>query len=159
MADETKEPQEKKAGIGLKGWLLVAILALALGGGGFFAAYSGMVANALTPKETPHPVADAQGPEFLELDPMLVSVGGPGSIKQLRFRAYLQIPHEGAEHVEALKPRVLDIFATYLRALSLDTLESPAALLRIRAQLLRRVQLLAGPEAVSDLLIIDFVIT
>ncbi|WP_371156239.1 flagellar basal body-associated protein FliL [Jannaschia sp. 2305UL9-9] len=159
MADATEEPEEKKAGLGLKGWAAAAILSLVLGGGGFYAAYSGMVANALTPKEAPHPVAEARGPEFLELEPMLVSVGGEGSIKQLRFRAFLQVPYQGADHVEALQPRILDIFATYLRAVGTDTLENPAALLRIRAQLLRRVQLLAGPEAVSDLLIIDFVIT
>lgn len=159
MAEETEETQEKKRGLGLKAWLAVAILALVLGGGGFYATYSGMIADMLAHEEPAHPVADAQGPRFLELDPMLVSVGGPGSIKQLRFRAFLQIPHEGADHVSELQPRILDIFTTYLRALGIDTLEDPAALLRIRAQLLRRVQLLAGPDAVSDLLIIDFVIS
>ncbi|MGB3407636.1 MAG: flagellar basal body-associated FliL family protein [Jannaschia sp.] len=158
MADDTGEVQEKKKGMGFKGAMIVLILAAVFGGGGFFATFSGMAAGVLSAKEAPHPVADAQGPQFLELDPMVVSVGGPGSIKQLRFRAFLQVPHEGGDHVGALAPRILDIFATYLRALGVDTLEDPAALLRIRAQLLRRVQLLAGPEAVSDLLIIDFVI-
>ncbi|UWQ18442.1 flagellar basal body-associated protein FliL [Jannaschia sp. M317] len=159
MADETTEPPEKKKGLGLIGWLIVVILALGLGGAGFFATYSGMADDLLAKEEVPHPVADAKGPEFLELDPMLVTVGGPGSLKQLRFRAFLQTAHEGADHVPDLQPRILDIFATYLRALSVDMLEDPSSLLRIRAQLLRRVQLLAGPEAVSDLLIIDFVIT
>jgi flagellar FliL protein len=60
--------------------------------------------------------------------------------------------------VEAVRPRVLDIFATYLRALPLSELQDPTALLHVRAQLLRRVQLLTGPDMVEDLLIIDFVI-
>ncbi|MEO0859490.1 MAG: flagellar basal body-associated FliL family protein [Pseudomonadota bacterium] len=159
MADEDEEVIEKKRGFGLVGWLVVVILAVLLGGGGFYVTYSGMLSDLMAKDVPAHPVADAQGPVFVELDPMMISVGGPGSIRQLRFRAFLQTPHEGDSHVAALQPRILDIFATYLRAVGMDRLEDPAALLRIRAQLLRRVQLLAGPDAVSDLLIIDFVLT
>lgn len=159
MAESDEEDVEKKGGFGAKGWAVAAILALALGGGGFYATYAGLVPGlGPSPPEEPH-VAATQGPHFLELEPMLVTVGGEGSIRQLRFRAFLQLPEDGAGHVAALQPRILDICATYLRALGLDTLEDPAALLRIRAQLLRRLRLLAGPEAVDDLLIIDFVIT
>ncbi|MGB3553133.1 MAG: flagellar basal body-associated FliL family protein [Jannaschia sp.] len=159
MADESEEEQEKKAGLGAKGWIAALILAGLLGGAGFYATYSGTVAGLFVHDDPDHPVGDDLAPRFLELDPMLVSVGGPGSIRQLRFRAFLEVAHDGADHVSDLQPRVLDIFATYLRALDVETLENPAALLRIRAQLLRRVQLLAGAEAISDLLIVDFVIT
>ncbi|MEM7517299.1 MAG: flagellar basal body-associated FliL family protein, partial [Planctomycetota bacterium] len=134
---------------------------LLLGGGGFYATYSGLLGA-----ETPAPEGDqvaTTGPEtdpieFVELDPLQVSVGGEGSIRQLRFRAYLQLGPAGADPVEVVRPRILDIFATYLRAVPVATLEDPTALLRIRSQLLRRVQLLTGPDAVEDLLIIDFVI-
>ncbi|GIT91637.1 flagellar basal body protein FliL [Jannaschia sp. AI_61] len=159
MAEDTEETEEKKAGMGLKGWLIVVILAAVLGGGGFYATYSGLVADQFAAKPAPHPVAEQDGPKFVELEPMLVTVGGPGSIKQLKFRAFLEVPHDGSDHVVTLQPRILDIFSTYLRALGPDTLEDPAALIRIRAQLLRRLHLLTGPDAVSDLLIIDFVVT
>ncbi|MEM7487492.1 MAG: flagellar basal body-associated FliL family protein [Pseudomonadota bacterium] len=157
-AEDVKE-DEAKTGPGLKLWLGVLVLAAALGGGGFYATYSGLLAG---PSETAH--ADdhgegyAEGPQFVELDPLQISVGGEGSIRQLRFRAYLQLGEGDARAVTDVQPRILDIFSTYLRALPPATLEDPTALLRVRSQLLRRVQLLTGPDAVDDLLIIDFVI-
>jgi flagellar FliL protein len=162
MADEAatgEEGKEKRGGLGLVGWGAAVILALALGGGGFYATYSGMLSGEPATEQDHGAEATIEAPTFLELDPLMITVGGEGSLRQLRFRAFLQLPDGGADHVAALQPRILDIFATYLRALGLETLENPAALLRIRAQLLRRLQLLVGPDAVSDLLIVDFVIT
>lgn len=159
--DQTPEEQAKpRKGLGKIGWSLVSVLGLALGGGGFFATYSGLLAmpGGAVAEAQKTPMIDGQGPVFLELDPMMISVGHAGSIRQLRFRAYLQLSAKN-ESVAALQPRILDVFSTYLRAVSVDRLEDPTALLDLRAQLLRRVQLLTGPEAVKDLLIIDFVIT
>ena len=150
---------EKSGGLGKVGWIAVLGLALVFGGGGFFVSWSGMLATADKPaEEYKAPETDvAEVPSFLELDPLMIAVGGAGSVRQLRFRAFLQVdPSKG---VETLQPRILDIFATYLRAVSVDRLEDPTGFLTLRAQLLRRVQLLAGPDAVEDLLIIDFVIT
>ena len=47
---------------------------------------------------------------------------------------------------------------SYLRALELRDLEDPSALTRLRAQMLRRVQVVAGPERVNDLLVMEFVL-
>lgn len=146
--------------MGAKGWVATLVLAMTLGGGGFYATFSGIadpVLHAMNgPAKSSAPSADA--PRFLELDPMMVTVGSANTIRQLRFRAFLQLGNEGGTPVAALQPRILDIFATYLRAVPVDRLEDPTALLQLRAQLLRRVQLLAGTDAVEDLLIIDFVI-
>jgi flagellar FliL protein len=162
---EDEEPKEDKAPKGGGKGKLLAILALTAGlaGGGFYATWSGLLGGtsqaAAPPGEAGHATYESDGvPSFLELDPLQVSVGGEGSIRQLRFRAFLQLGAEGASGVDPLTPRILDIFATYLRALPVATLEDPTALIRIRAQLLRRVQLLTGVGAVDDLLIIDFVI-
>ena len=46
----------------------------------------------------------------------------------------------------------------YLRAVEVRDIESAAALTRLRAQLLRRVQIVAGQERVNDLLIMEFVL-
>jgi flagellar FliL protein len=136
-------------------WGAVAAAAFALGGGGYFATSSGLLAGATATPARPARTV----PAFVELDPAFIAVGEAGSIRQLRFRAFLETGPEPADHVPELAPRILDICATYLRALDLATLEDPAALMRIRGQLLRRIQLLTGPGAVSDLLIVDFVIT
>lgn len=163
---ETDEPaaaeqDAPRRGMGRLGWLVTFLLALPLGGGGFYAAYTGALDAVLHPAEVAkvgHDTSTA-APHFLELDPLMVSVGGAGSIRQLRFRAFLQLGDGDGGDVTGLQPRILDIFATYLRAVSVDRLEDPTSLLQLRAQLLRRVQLLVGPDVVNDLLIIDFVIT
>jgi len=169
MAEPDDTPSDEPEGTGKKkgklGLIITLVLSLLLAGGGFFATFSGMLDPILGTAETEaesEPEAEqdmASAPVFLELDPLMVSVGGSGSIRQLRFRAFLQLNEGPDDRIAALQPRILDIFATYLRAVSVDRLEDPTALLHLRAQLLRRVQLLAGPDAVHDLLIVDFVIT
>ena len=165
MAESEDSAAEQEApakrGMGLIGWGITAVLALGLGGGAFFAMHSGLVDGLLHAEETPHAEEGTETAKehYLELDPLMISVGGANSVKQLRFRAFLQLADEAQTDVAALQPRILDIFATYLRAVSVDRLEDPTGLLHLRAQLLRRGQLLAGRDAVEDLLIIDFVIT
>lgn len=148
-----------KSGFG--GLAITAVLAAVLGGGGFYATWSGLAGSLFhsDASTTSHESVADTSPTFVELDPLMITVGGASSIRQLRFRAYLQIGAEKGDSVSALQPRILDIFATYLRAVGVDRLEDPTALLLLRAQLLRRVQLLTGPDAVEDLLIVDFVIT
>lgn len=159
-SEAAPDPEEEapKRGMGKLGWILTGVLALGLGGGGFYATFSGLVGGHAEDAEMEAEIAVASDtPQFLELDPLTISVGGAGSVRQLRFRAFLEVEDQ-KETVRALQPRILDIFATYLRATSLERLEDPTALLHLRAQLLRRIQLLAGQDAVKDLLIIDFVI-
>lgn len=164
--DDSRESSQDapRRGMGKVGWGLTLVLALALGGGGFYATHAGVLDSVLHSAEATdgeageHAGPAGVAPNFLELDPLTVSVGGAGSIRQLRFRAFLQLAQGAGQDVTALQPRILDIFATYLRAVSVDRLEDPTSLLQLRAQLLRRVQLLVGPDVVDDLLIIDFVI-
>ncbi|WGH80167.1 flagellar basal body-associated FliL family protein [Jannaschia ovalis] len=162
---ETDSPDSEddgpKRGGKLK-WILVGVGVLAAGGGGFYTAFSGAL-DAILPgaesaesalEEAAEPLALA----FLPLDPITVTVGGPETLRNLRFRAQLQVSATGMERAETVRPRIADIATTYLRAVPMEVLESPTALLRVRAQLLRRVQLLAGPGTVEDLLVSEFVI-
>jgi flagellar FliL protein len=55
-------------------------------------------------------------------------------------------------------PRVLDVLNSYLRAVEVAELEDPAALVTLRAQMLRRIQLVTGPDRVRDVLITEFVL-
>ena len=140
--------------------MVTLVGALSLGGAGFYATFSGLSDKALHAGAVEHYESPAltEAPRFLELDPLAITVGGADRLRQLRFRAFLQLGEPGGAQVAALQPRILDIFATYLRAIPVERLEDPTALIQLRAQLLRRVQLLAGDEAIRDLLIIDFVI-
>ena len=55
-------------------------------------------------------------------------------------------------------PPIIDVLNGYLRALEVTDIEDPAALTRLRSQMLRRAQVVAGPERINDLLIMEFVL-
>ena len=55
-------------------------------------------------------------------------------------------------------PRVVDVLNSYLRALEPSDLEANSILVRLRAQMLRRIQIVTGAGRVNDLLIMEFVL-
>jgi flagellar FliL protein len=67
------------------------------------------------------------------------------------------VPSAYAGEVAMLKPRILDVLNGYLRAVDPAELEDPAALVRLRAQMLRRIQIVTGEGRVRDLLVTEFV--
>lgn len=144
------------------------VLASVLGAAGFFLAYNGLLPIGGgaddTGTETAGPSAgqDAGPAEvaltFVELPPMVVSLGSPGESRHLRFQAELEVAPAGRQQVVALMPRILDALNGYLRAVPSEEFEAPAALVKLRAQMLRRIQLVVGGGQVRDLLITEFVI-
>jgi len=142
--------------------ILGVVLALVLGGGGFFAVYSGLL---LAPDES-H--ADEAGPgtaheplpqvAFVPVDPLTINLGRGSTNRHLRFRAELEVEPSAQKDVTAMLPRVLDVLNGYLRAVDLSDLEEPTALIKLRAQMLRRVQMVTGDGRVRDLLIMEFVL-
>lgn len=158
-ADETEGPAPKKSKLGV---LIGLVLALVLGGGGFFAVYSGMIlgddSGTTETAGTTSPVDDLPPVGFVALDPLVVSLGRAAEGRHLRFRAQLEIDPDHQDDVTKLIPRVMDVLNSYLRAVSLADLEDPASLVTLRAQMLRRVQLVTGDGRVRDLLIMEFVL-
>ena len=53
----------------------------------------------------------------------------------------------------------MDVLNSYLRAVAVSDLEDPSALVSLRAQMLRRIQLVTGEGRVRDLLIMEFVLS
>ena len=151
--DQTKPTKSKKG-------LLVGVVGAALlGGGAYYAVNSGMVlAPAQEVAEEKPIIEETKMATFLPLTPILVSLG-TGSANQLRFHAELEVEPTKYEAVENLMPRILDVLNGYLRAVDIGELKDPAALTKLRAQMLRRVQLVTGGGHVRDLLITEFVLT
>ena len=151
-----------------KGVVLGVFGAVILGGAAFFVTYTGIFPSAGDDSkvaEDSHgaPVEEteekaASGVTFVALDPLVISLGSFASSQYLHFRAYLEVPAASAEEVEHLRPRILDVLNTYLRAISESELENPASMNRLRAQMLRRVQVVVGEENIRDLLITEFVL-
>lgn len=159
IVDGEEEKPKKKS---KKPLLLGLVLAFILGGGGFYAVYSGMILDPppadekAAAHETP---ADALPPiAFVPLDPLIISLGPRAGSRHLRFRAELEVDPLYQQDVEKLLPRVLDVLNSYLRAVDLRDIENPSALIKLRAQMLRRIQLVTGEGRVRDLLIMEFVL-
>lgn len=167
MAD-TEEPvagaEEKAPRKGRKGLLIGVVLAFLLGGGGFYAVYSGLILGdgQVSGGEagSGHGEATAELPPvgFVPLEPLVISLGSGNSNPHLRFRGELEVRPGAEGDVAKLTPRVMDVLNTYLRAVAVSDLEDPAALITLRAQMLRRIQLVTGEGNVRDLLIMEFVL-
>jgi flagellar FliL protein len=135
---------------------------LALGGGGFFAVYKGLILGS-------HPEAASEGGDghdtpplpdiaYIAIEPLIVPVGGLSGGRHLRFAAQIEVDRSHSAEVQTILPRFIDVMNTYLRAIDVALLDDPPALVRLRAQLLRRLQLVAGDGRVRDVLITEFVI-
>ncbi|ROU03236.1 flagellar basal body-associated FliL family protein [Histidinibacterium lentulum] len=160
IADATQEPSEGPPRRRILPLILGLILAVAGAGGGFFAARSGMLpfsggAGDPASREQMLPLAPVA---FVALDPLVIALPGAQNRQHLRFTAQLEVPPDQVAAVEMIRPRIVDVLNGYLRAVDLTDLEDPSALIRLRAQMLRRIQVVAGEGRVNDLLIMEFVL-
>ncbi|MDK3071686.1 flagellar basal body-associated FliL family protein [Sedimentitalea sp. JM2-8] len=143
--------------------LLLGVLFAILGAGaGYYIMSSGLLGvtdnHVLSGSATERPAA-LPDIAFVEVDPFLISLTGSETARHLRFRAQLEVEAASRDDVEHVLPRVTDVLNGYLRALNAHDLEEPQALIRIRSQMLRRVQIVVGKGRVRDLLIMEFVLS
>ena len=140
-------------------------LAIALGTGAFYAVYSGMI---LAPEPNVAENSDNEDemlealplPElvFVPIQPMVINLGKAASSKYLKFEAQLEVVPKYENDVVKLLPRITDVLNTFLRAVDVAKLEEPTAMLELRGQMLRRMQIVTGEGRIRDLLIMEFVL-
>ena len=139
--------------------LIGLLLAILLGGGGFYATWSGLIlgpsAGAEAHEAAPGPLT---GIAFVPLETLVISLGPESRSEHLRFSAQVEVVEAAAADVTLLAPRILDVLNSYLRAIDTKDIENPAAMARLRAQMLRRIQIVTGEGRVRDLLITEFVL-
>lgn len=140
--------------------ILGLLLALFGGVGGFYATWSGTILGTESSNKTEaeYAASKAEDVYFVPVDPLVISLGDASNARHLRFRANLEVPTPYKDEVKNILPRVVDVLNSYLRALDASDLEERAALTRLRAQMLRRVQVVVGPGRVNDLLVMEFVL-
>lgn len=148
-------PVKKKSKLPL---LIGLVLAVALGGGGFYATWSGMILGAKHEDVAAEKLDPLPDIAFVPVDPIVISLGPGSSAKHLRFSSQLEVDKPMSAEVTLLLPRILDVLNGYLRAIDVTQLEDPSALVRIRAHMLRRIQIVTGEGRVRDLLITEFVL-
>ena len=165
MAEDVAPQDGPKRKKGLLVPLLIGlVLAAAGGGGGFWAVTSGPFGTGAAGEETaasddsqapaPAPVAVS----FVPLETLVISLGPEETSRHLLFTAQLEVDPAHAAEVTQLSPRVLDVLNSYLRVISIAELSDPASLGLLRAQMLRRIQIVTGAGRVHDLLVTQFVV-
>lgn len=158
--EETEQDEPKKRS--KKPLLIGLVLAILLGGGGFYAVWAGLILAPADQAAEEEILDDPEEPlpdvAFVPVPPLVVNVGTGVTARHLRFHVQLEVKKDAEDDVTQMLPRVVDVFNGYLRAIELAELEHKAALVRLRAQLLRRVQIVTGEGRVQDLLIMEFVL-
>lgn len=158
--DEEKEGGSKKSLI----ILVVFIFLTAVGGGLYF---SGLLDGLLgkdspeeAPKEKSAHTAEATNVAFLAIPDMIVNLNSEGG-KQRYLRLSVQLELESPEDaaaVEAILPRIIDQFQTYLRELRISDLRGSKGIYRLQIELLNRVNTAAAPVKVRDVLFQEILI-
>jgi len=173
VPDETKGSEgAARKGRG-KALLLPAAVALLLGGGAFYAvtagwvvfpALSGAAHDITRSTEASAMIADgASGgadaiPAYVAFDPFVVSLGPESKSRHLKLELQAETAPGREADVADYTPRIRDILNTFLRAVDARDLANPRSMARLRAQMLRRVQLVTPEGSVRDLLIQEFVL-
>lgn len=184
--EKDKGGAEAPAAPGKKSRLLVlaCVVALLAGGGAYLAVTSGLL-DGLIPGGSgrgdshaaaePGPRTAAAGHEsadpgheggagaagqaaFVMLDPLVISLGPQSRSKHLKVTLAIDAAPGREPEIQSVMPRVVDILQGFLRAVDEREFEIPLAMDRLRAQMLRRVQLVTPAGAVRDLLIQEFVL-
>ena len=157
---DAEQPQDAAPKKKSKKPLLIGIvLAFLLGGGGFYATWSGRILagqdSHAAGTDEPNPLPDIS---FVPVESVIVSIGPGEDGRHLRFTSQLEVAGSHAAEVTTLLPRIVDVMNGYLRAIDPTEFDDSAALVRMRAQLLRRIQIVAGDGRVRDLLVTEFVL-
>ena len=141
--------------------ILGLLFALVFGGGSYLAVSSGTIFNRETGNLAEdnfinvEPLPDVT---FVPVDPLVISLGSKSDYSHLQFESQLEVVRQYQDDVTVLMPRIVDVLNGYLRAVNVRDFEEPSTLIRLRAQMLRRVQIVTGEGRVRGLLIMKFVV-
>ncbi len=154
---EGEEAPKKKSKLPM---IIGVVLLLAGAGGGFFAVSSGLLFGAEEPVEevAEEEVIPLPDIAFVPLETLTISLNDNGASRHLRFTAQLEVEPGTEEDVLLVVPRIMDVLNGYLRAVESAELQNPSALIRLRTQMLRRIQMVTGEGRVRDLLVMEFVL-
>ena len=121
----------------------------------------------LAPKKdkSDHAEAEKKTAAFLDIKDMMIgispdnaqaTISGP---RMMKLHVALEIADaKELPAIQALQPRIEDIFLVYLREMRPMDLQGSAAILRLKEELLRRVNLAVQPKKVEAILIKELLV-
>lgn len=135
------------------------VLILGLGAGSYFLFFSGAddeKTAAAQPYVPPTPPQVA----FYDVPDILVNIQTPdGTAAYLKLSVALELDSDLEKPgLQVLMPRLVDQFQSYLRELRIDDLKGSAGVLRLKEELLRRVNASAAPYHVRDVLLKEMIV-
>jgi flagellar FliL protein len=146
--------------------IIVAAAALLVVGGGGAGAYfflfsgSGDAKTAKTADGKQRPPIVAPQVAFYDMPDIVVNIqSADGNPAYLKLGVALELT--GADEkagIQPLMPRVVDQFQGYLRELRVDDLKGSAGVLRLKEELLRRINVATAPFAVKDVLLKEMIV-
>jgi flagellar FliL protein len=144
-----------------KKMLMIAVpaLLLVIGGGGAGAYFLLGKSHTETAKAEEVPLTPPKV-AFSDMADILVNIqSSDGTPAYLKLGVSLELEDEEQKKaMEPLMPRVTDQFQAYLRELRLDDLKGSAGVLRLKEELLRRVNVAAAPYHVRDVLLKEMIV-
>lgn len=162
--DGDEENTEVEGG-GVKKLLLILIPLLLIGGGAA-AYFMGLIPvgqkTEMAKEEGDHgeSAETALSASFLKIPDMIVNLSSDdGQPRYLKLSVQLELSNEADKAtIEAVMPRVIDQFQTYLRELRVKDLRGSAGIYRLQMELLSRVNAAAYPVEVEDVLFQEILI-
>jgi len=103
---------------------------------------------------------EQEPPVFFDMPEFLVNMStADGAMRYLKLRVAIEIPNADVlSEIELLMPRVVDGFQVYLRELRPEDLEGSAGIVRMKEELLRRLNLAVEPHQIRDVLFKEVVV-
>ncbi len=149
-----EKPKKSKFGL-----ILVIIGILLAGGGGVAVGYLGLIPHNLLEKSKEEvKLPDIDNTVFITLPAIIIPLGEHANAKHLRAIFSIETDPNYKKRIDKLKPRLMDMLNTYLRAVEEKELTQPERFQNLQAQMLRRARLVAGENAIKNLLVQDFVL-
>ncbi|HIJ38246.1 MAG TPA: flagellar basal body protein FliL [Rhodospirillaceae bacterium] len=169
-SDQEESAEPSRGGLGdKKKLILFIVLPLLLVVGAAAGAYFSGILDPLfhsskpehkaeeAPKKNEHEV---QAAIFYDLPEILVNLNTAGrkqNFLKIRVSLELESPLDVSK-IESVMPRIIDNFQVYLRELRIEDLQGSAGMLRLREELMNRVNSAAKPAKVNDVLFKEMLI-
>ncbi|MBU6297959.1 MAG: flagellar basal body-associated FliL family protein [Alphaproteobacteria bacterium] len=136
-------------------------LLLAIGAGLYFFVFSGTDDGAKTKIAAAQqtPIVPPQV-AYYDVPDLIVNIQTPdGTPAYLKLSVALELnTADEKAGLQALMPRIVDQFQGYLRELRVDDLKGSAGIMRLKEELLRRINAAAAPYRVRDVLLKEMIV-
>jgi len=152
--------------LGNKKLLMIAgggllLLLIGIGAGLYFFVFSGSAASGQD-KTAAAPQGPITPPQvaFYDMPDLIVNIQtADGTPAYLKLSVVLELTSADEKAgMDVLRPRIVDQFQGYLRELRVDDIKGSAGIMRLKEELLRRINVAAVPYRVRDVLLKEMIV-